>query len=163
MQGATAAKKKGGGKCSWTNLFHCRQRWSHHSRNNKLKKKKNPSSSGKSWRRLGTRKNVLTATGIYLAGDARVCLRCHRIDVHALVLQVTDCIILLYLPIKSQRLALIFKVCCSQVNLIIPTDTLKGLPLWQTSFLSLRLWVRFCTLRWYTCCQTPYMKKQLLL
>lgn len=30
-------KKRGKGKCSWTNLFHCRQRWSHHSRNNKKK------------------------------------------------------------------------------------------------------------------------------
>lgn len=35
--------------------------------------KKNPSSSRKSSPRLRTRKNILTTTGIYLAGDVRVC------------------------------------------------------------------------------------------
>lgn len=106
-------------------------------------------------------KNVLTTTGIYLAGDARVCLGCHRIDVHALVLQVTDCIVLLHLPIKSQRLAFIFKVCCSQVILIVPTNILKGLPPWQTSFLPLRFWVRFCTLGDIPLVRLPKWKRSL--
>lgn len=54
------------------------------------------------------RNNVLSTIAIYLVRGCQGS-RCIRIDAHALVLQLTDRTLLLYLQIKSRRLAFILK------------------------------------------------------
>lgn len=93
-------------------------------------------------------------------------LRCIRIDAHALVLQLTDRTILLYFQIKGQKFAFILKVIMlllsqfdnsyRHFNRTMSTANMPLLP-WH-------FWMRwFCVLKWYTCFQTPKMKKEPLL